>query len=183
MKKDIEKILISKTNLKKEIKSLAQNLCKKYKNKELVILTLMDGAFLFTADLVRELDIPVQLEFIKAKSYEGTTSTGFLTISNFDFNILNNKHVLIVDDILDTGLTMSTLCSKIRNITEVLSLNTCVLLDKQLQTKKTIKADFTCFKVPNEFVVGYGLDYNGKYRNLPYIGILKEEIYNGMVYR
>jgi len=177
MRKDIKRILISKSDIKKEIKRVASKLNVLYTGEDLAILSLMDGAFMFTADLVRELNIPVQLEFIKAKSYEGTNSTGHLTLSKFDFSILNNKHVLVVDDILDTGLTLDFLCTRIRNCAEIWSLNTCVLLDKQLPRKKAVKADHVCFEVPNEFVVGYGLDYNGNYRNLPYIGILKEEIY------
>ena len=184
MKKDIKKTLISKTEIKNKIKLLGSVLTEQYKNKEVTVLSLLSGSFVFTADLVREMDLQVNVEFLKVRSYEGTTSSGKLIVAcDFDFNKLDNKHVLIVDDILDTGLTLDTLCKKIRNETEILSLATCVLLDKQVERKNSFVANYSCFKVPNEFVVGYGLDYNGKYRNLPYIGILKEEIYNGSVYR
>jgi len=178
MKNNIKTVLISKANLKKKIKTIAKDLSKQYIRKDLIVLALLDGAFVFVSDLVREMDIPLTLEFLKVKSYEGTVSSGRLVVApDFDFKTLNNKHVLLVDDILDTGLTLDTLCRKIRNETEVLSVTTCVLLDKQITRNNSFVANYSCFNIPNEFVVGYGLDYNGKYRNLPYIGILKETIY------
>ena len=179
MKKDIKKTLISKAEIKNKIKLLGSVLTEKYKDKEVTVLSLLDGSFIFTADLVREMDLQIDVEFLKVRSYQGTASSGKLVIAvDFDFKKLDNKHVLIVDDILDTGLTLDTLCKKIRNETEILSLATCVLLDKQVQRKNSFVADYSCFNVPNEFVVGYGLDYNGKYRNFPHIGILKESVYN-----
>jgi len=178
MKKDIKKLLFSEKTIKTSIKNLGQELSEVYKDKQVTVLSLMDGSFIFTADLVRSMNIHVDLKFIKVKSYNGTSSSGVLVIeNNFDFSSLNDKHVLVVDDILDTGLTLDTVCKKIRNETEALSINSCVLLDKQVKRDKVKEATFSCFKIPNEFVVGYGLDYDGKYRNLPYIGILKENIY------
>jgi hypoxanthine phosphoribosyltransferase len=179
MKKDIKNILFSRKDINKSIKILGKELTNVYKNREVTILSLLDGSFVFTADLVREMDVQVDIKFLKVKSYEGTESSGSLILNQgFNFNQLDNKHVLVVDDILDTGLTLDTICKKIRNETEALSINSCVLLDKQVKRKTVKSANFTCFKIPDDFVVGYGLDYNGKYRNLPYIGVLDEKVYS-----
>lgn len=180
MKKDIKNILFSSKDINKNVKILGKELTNVYKNRQVTVLSLLNGSFVFTADLVREMEVDVDIKFLKVKSYEGTESSGLLTIKNqdFNFNQLDNKHVLVVDDILDTGLTLDTICKKIRNETEALSINSCVLLDKQVKRKTVKSANFTCFKIPNEFVVGYGLDYNGKYRNLPYIGVLDEKVYS-----
>jgi hypoxanthine phosphoribosyltransferase len=179
MKKDIKKVLFSERKIKSSIKKLGKHLTNVYKNQEVTILSLLDGSFVFTADLIRSINIPVDVKFLKVKSYQGTSSTGVLVVeNNFDFSSLNNKHVLVVDDILDTGLTLETICEKIRNETKALSINSCVLLDKQVIRKSVRSATYNCFSIPNEFVVGYGLDYNGKYRNLPYIGILDEKAYS-----
>ena len=179
MKKDISKVLFSKTDIKKAIKRVGTELTEKYKNQQVTILSLLNGSFVFTADLIREIEVEVDVKFLKVKSYEGSSSCGVLNVENdFKFSDLDNKHVLIVDDILDTGLTLDTICRKIRNETEALSVTSCVLLDKQVKRKTMRSADFTCFKIPNEFVVGYGLDYNEKHRNLPYIGVLDEKVYS-----
>ncbi len=171
-------MLFTKGSIKKTVKTLGSVLTKKYKDKEVIVLSLLDGSFVFAADLVRQIKGDVDVRFLKIKSYEGTESSGSLVVArDFDFRQLDNKHVLIVDDILDTGLTLNTLCKQIRNETEILSLATCVLLDKQVNRTNNFEADYVGFKVQNEFVVGYGLDYNGKYRNLPFIGVLKEKVY------
>ena len=179
MKGDIKKVLFSKEKIKKSIKKLGKQLSKEYKDREVTVVSLMDGSFIFTADLVRSMNVKADIKFLKVKSYEGTASSGALVTSkDFDYSCLNNKHVLVVDDILDTGLTLSSICKKIREETEVLSVKSCVLLDKKIKRTTIKSANFTCFKVPNEFVVGYGLDYNDKYRNLPYIGVLDESVYS-----
>jgi hypoxanthine phosphoribosyltransferase len=179
MKKDISKVLFSKTDIKKAIKRVGTELTEKYKNQQVTILSLLNGSFVFTADLIREFEADVVVKFLKVKSYEGSSSSGVLNVeTEFKFSDLDNKHVLIIDDILDTGLTLNTICKKIRNETEALSVTSCVLLDKQVERKTMKSADFTCFEISNEFVVGYGLDYNERYRNLPYIGVLDEKVYS-----
>jgi hypoxanthine phosphoribosyltransferase len=181
MNADIKHVLFNSQDINEKIQFLASRIDLEYGDKdELCVLALLDGSFIFAADLVRALQTPVHIEFVRAKSYKGTESTGAVSIDeHFDSSIFRNKHVLIVDDILDTGLTLSTVRKIIIN-SEALSVSTCVLLDKQTEKRlDNFQADFVCLNVPDEFVVGYGLDYNGQYRDFPYIGVLDEKIYNG----
>jgi hypoxanthine phosphoribosyltransferase len=180
MTKDIKKVLYFPGSLKAKLNETAKLIDHRYKNKELYILALLDGSFVFAADLVRTLNVSTQIEFVRAKSYKGTESSGAVSLDeHFDPKIFRNKHVLIVDDILDTGLTLCTIKEIIENSSEAASVATCVLLDKNTSKRAhDIQPDFACLQIPDEFVVGYGLDYNGKYRNLPFIGVLDEKVYS-----
>jgi hypoxanthine phosphoribosyltransferase len=181
MSSDIKEILYFSDDINLKIKTLASRIDLEYSNDdELHILALLDGSFIFAADLVRAMKCHSRIEFVRAKSYKGTQSTGAVSLDeHFDPSIFRNKHVLIVDDILDTGLTLSTV-KEIIESSGALTVSTCVLLDKQTDKRiNNFQADFVCLNIPDEFVVGYGLDYNGHYRNLPYIGVLHEKIYNG----
>jgi len=164
--------LISKNRLKAKIDELGKTITDTYKNKSPILISVSNGAIIFTADLMRAISLPVRLDSVKAHSYSGMKSSG-----DIDFNLslkfsTENQDIIIVDDILDSGLTLKTLSHQFEQMNPA-SLKTCVLLDKPDARKAPFSADFVGFTIPNAFVVGYGLDYNELYRNLPYIAELK----------
>lgn len=179
MEKDIEQILITEQQLKDRIAELGEILTKEYEGKEPVIVGVLKGVVVFYADMVRAVKTPCQMDFMWISSYAGTSSTGNMDVKK-DISVdIKGRHVLILEDIFDTGnsldFTYRHLLSK-----EPASLKICTLLDKPSRRKEgiTLQADYVGFTVPNAFVVGYGLDYNEHYRNLPYVGILKPEVYS-----
>lgn len=179
MEKDIEQILITEQQLKDRIAELGEILTKEYEGKDPVIVGVLKGVVVFYADMVRAVKTPCQMDFMWISSYAGTSSTGNMDVKK-DISVdIKGRHVLILEDIFDTGnsldFTYRHLLSK-----EPASLKICTLLDKPSRRKEgiTLQADFVGFTVPNAFVVGYGLDYNEHYRNLPYVGILKPEVYS-----
>lgn len=163
---------ITEKEISARLLDLGKQLAREYNNKPLRVLILLKGGMIFASDLIRHIDLPLQIDCLSVSSYKGTSSTGEVTIQTFNFETVSNTHVLLVDDILDTGLTLKTIADKISEQTP-LSVKTCVLLNKLVPYKRDIEADYKAFDIKNEFVVGYGLDYNEQYRNLPYIGILK----------
>lgn len=177
MDRDIEKILLTEEQIQNKIKELGEILTKEYEGKNPVIVGVLKGVVVFYADMIRQIKTPCQLDFMWISSYSGTQSSGMLVRQDVTADI-KGRHVLILEDIFDTGnsldFTVRHLLSK-----EPASLKICTLLDKPERRKSgiTLQADYTGFTIPNEFVVGYGLDYNEKYRNLPYVGILKPEVY------
>jgi hypoxanthine phosphoribosyltransferase len=176
--KEIERVLISETQLARRVKSLAREIQKDYQGKDLVIVSLLNGTVLFLADLIRHLNLPLRLDFIGVSSYgSGTESRKLIFTKELRIDV-KGREVLLVDDILDTGKTLSTVLKKLRAL-KPRRIRTCVLLDKPERRIRKIAADHLGFEIPNEFVVGYGLDYAERYRNLPYIGVLKPEVYNG----
>ena len=179
LKKDIKEELLSEKEIKEEIKKLAEKISDCYQNDDEVIMVgILRGAVIFMADLARELTIPVTFDFMDVSSYgnKAFTSGNVRIIKDLEENI-EGKHVLIVEDIIDTGLTMK----HVINLLETRgpeSIKIVTLLDKpDRRAQKEVEVDFNGFEVPDEFVVGYGLDYAEKYRNLPFIGALKEELY------
>ena len=180
MKKHHVDILISEADVRSRITELGAEITHFYQQKaidKLIVVGLLRGSFMFMADLVRELKLPVEVEFMTTSSYGcGMTSNHDVKITKDLEGDIRNEHVLIVEDIIDTGQTLKNLCNlfKERNAA---SVKIATLLDKPEGRIVEIDADYTCFTIPNEFVVGYGLDYNENYRNIPYIGILKEEVY------
>ncbi len=174
---DIKKVLIMKEDIAARIQELGQEITKKYRGKELVIVGVLKGSFIFMADLVRAIEIPLQVEFVELSSYGmGTESSGTITVRKDISRDLKGEEVLIVEDIIDTGHTMAFLKEHLEQ-KGAASVSICAFLDKAQRREAKIKADYVGFSVPNEFIVGYGLDYGEKYRNLPYVGVLKEEIY------
>ena len=171
MHQDIEKVLIHEDIIRKRVEYLAKLFtqdCKDNDVDEITVVILLKGALVFAADFVRHLDMKISVECINASSYHGgTKSSGKIEVDHVP-DVLN-KNILLIDDILDTGLTMGWVREKLFEKGAAL-IGTCVLLDKQIAEER---CDYTGFNIPNEFVVGYGLDYQGHYRNLPYIGILK----------
>ena len=178
MKNEIDRVLFSKEAIALKVKEIGLQITEQYQDeKNLVVVGILKGANIFLSDLIREIDIPLYIDFMAVSSYGNSTeSSGVVRILK-DIEIdLAGKHVLIVEDIVDTGLTLEYLTSNILS-RKVASLKICSLLDKPTKRKSKVKIDYIGFDIPDEFVVGYGIDYAEKYRNLPYIGVLKEEVY------
>ncbi len=165
------KVLFSEEQLQTRIKELADELNELYAGKEVVAICVLKGAVMFATDLVKHLDMPVQMEFIRLSSYgSGTKSSGKVNAVDISLPSLNGKNVLIIEDIVDTGLTAKFLIDFINANFKTKSTKFCSLLDKKITRKTDIEPDFYGFEVDDRFVVGYGLDYNGYFRNLRYIG-------------
>ena len=178
MEKDIQEILISEEQLRSRIAELGEELTRDYAGKDPIIVGVLKGVVVFYADMIRQIKVPCQMDFMWISSYQGTDSTGQMVVKRDVAGEVKGRHVLILEDIYDTGnsldFTYRHLLAK-----EPASLKICTLLDKPERRKSgiTLKPDYVGFTVPNAFVVGYGLDYNEHYRNLPYVGILKPEVY------
>ena len=177
MKNDIKSVLYSEELLASKVAEIGAQITKDYMGKELLVIGVLKGANIFLSDLVRKIDIPVQLDFIAASSYGSSTeSSGVVRIlKDLDYSI-EGKNVLIVEDIIDSGLTLHYLLDNFKTRNPE-SLAVCTLLDKPERRKVDIKVDYAGFDIPDEFIVGYGIDYAEKYRNLPYIATLKPEVY------
>lgn len=177
MLNDIERILLSEDELKKIVDRLGEQISEDYKDKKLVIVSVLKGSVIFMADLMRAIKIPCTIDFMSVSSYgSGTKTTGVVKIiKDLDNEVVNGADLLIVEDILDSGVTLSYLM-KILAARNPNSIKICTLLDKPERRKADIKADYKGTEIPDAFVVGYGLDYDEKYRNLPFVGIVKEEV-------
>ena len=168
------KVLIKEEDLQEGIKQLGAKLNEFYKNEELYVVSVLKGSVMFTVDLVKHLKMPLNMNFIRLSSYgSGFTSTGKVNAVDISLPDLNGKTVIIVEDIIDTGLTAKFLLDFINLNFKTKSLKFCSLLDKRETRKVDVEPDYYCFQIGNQFVVGYGLDYDGFYRNLPYIGYLE----------
>ena len=178
MENDILKVLITEEQIRQRISELGQELTRDYQDKDPVIVGVLKGVVVFYADMIRQIKAPCQMDFMWISSYAGTTSTGNMEVKRDISSDIKGRHVLILEDIYDTGnsldFTYRHLLAK-----EPASLKICTFLDKPARRKSgiTLKPDYVGYTVPNEFVVGYGLDYNEHYRNLPYMGVLKPEAY------
>lgn len=175
---DISKVLYSEQEIQNRIRELADRIAIDYADKNPVIISILKGGFVFMADLVRALPLQVEIDFMAISSYgSGTSSSGVVKIKK-DIDIdITGRDVIIVEDIVDSGLSLQYIRDYISKHNPA-SIKVCVLLDKPAAHKLDVSFEYVGFNIGNEFVVGYGLDYNEKYRNLPYIGILKEEIYS-----
>ena len=178
MEKDILKILLSEEQIQNRIRELGEELTREYEGKDPVIVGVLKGVVVFYADMIRQIKVPCQMDFMWISSYAGTNSTGNMVVKRDVSADIKGRHVLILEDIFDTGnsldFTYKHLMSK-----EPASLKICTLLDKpeRRNPSVTLVPDYVGYTIPNEFVVGYGLDFNEHYRNLPYVGILKPEAY------
>ena len=178
MTKDIEKVLLSEEEIQAKIQELGQILSEEYADKDPIFVGVLKGVVVFYADMVRRITVPCQFDFMWISSYKGTESTGSMVVKRDVSADIKGRHVVILEDNYDTGnslnFTYQHLLSK-----EPASLKICTLLDKPERRNPavTLKPDYVGFTIPNEFVVGYGLDYNEHYRNLPYVGVLKPEAY------
>ena len=178
MEKDIERVLISQIELEKKVQEIGEQISKDYEGETPIFVGVLKGCFIFMADLMRHVTINCSMDFMAVSSYQGTSSTGAVKI-NKDLNeSIEGKHLILVEDILDSGVTLNYLKNYL-SVRKPASIKIATLMDKPARRKADIYADYSCFEVPDVFVVGYGLDYNEKYRNLPYIGVLKPEVYQG----
>lgn len=178
MKNDVKKILLNEEQIKEINKKLGEQISKDYAGKKLLLVSILKGAVVFMSDIMREISIPCRIDFMVVSSYgKGTKTSGVVKIvKDLDIN-LEGYDVLIIEDILDTGLTLSYIVDILKGRNPN-SVKICTFLDKPDRRIADIKADYTGVAVPDEFVVGYGLDHDEKYRNLPFVGVLKPEIYS-----
>ncbi|HBF39914.1 MAG TPA: hypoxanthine phosphoribosyltransferase [Firmicutes bacterium] len=177
MNQDIKEVLFSKEMIDQRVQEIGSKITKDYQMKDLVLVGILKGGVPFLADLIRAIDLPLEYDLMAVSSYGASTkSSGTVKImKDLDMGI-EGRDVIIVEDIIDTGLTLHYLLQNIRSRRPT-SLKVATMLDKPSQRKMQIQPEYNGFEIPDVFVVGYGLDYAGKYRNLPFIGILKEEIY------
>lgn len=177
MKNDIERVLFTEEELQKRVAELGAQITADYQGKSPVIISILRGSYIFMADLTRHIDLPCTVDFMAVSSYgSGTSSSGQVNIIKDLSDSVEGKDVLVVEDILDSGNTLSYLL-EILKARHVASVKLCTLLDKPARRTRDVHADYVGYEVDDLFVVGYGLDYAEKYRNLPYIGILKPEVY------
>ena len=174
---DIEKVLLTEEDIQKKVKEIGEKITHDYEAKNLMLVSVLKGSVAFMADLMRAIDLPLKIDFMSVSSYgSGTSSSGVVKI-NKDLDIdLHGVDLLIVEDILDSGKTLHYI-TKMLSDRGTASIRIACLLDKPERRVVPLSADYTCFDIPDKFVVGYGLDYDQKYRNLPYIGVLKPEVY------
>ena len=177
MMKDIEEVLVPRGQIREMVKRLGRRISEDYEGKDLVLVGVLKGGFIFLADLMREITIPVDMDFIAVSSYGASTkSSGVVRIiKDIDLDVVG-KHVLIVEDLVDTGLTLRHL-KDLFNTRGPKSVKICTAFDKPSRRKAEIGIEYNGIEVPDKFIVGYGLDYAGRYRNLPDICSLKEEVY------
>ena len=179
LEKDIQEVLFSQQQLAERVDQIAQEITRDYAGKEIVLISVLRGSFVFMADLCRRIDLPCTIDFMSVSSYgKGTSSSGQVQITKDLSGDISGKHILVVEDILDSGNTLSYLLKLLEQRTPA-SIRLCTLLDKPERRVKPVEVHYSGFTIPDAFVVGYGLDYAEHYRNLPYIGILKPEVYGG----
>lgn len=176
-RRDVEKILFRESEIRRRVRELAAEIERDYRGKKLVIVALLNGTVLFLADLIRHLNLPLRLDFMGVSSYGSGTESGELVFTKELRLDVQGRDVLLVDDILDTGRTLKRVTAKLREL-KPRSIRVCVLLEKKARRVEKVRAQYIGFQIPDLFVVGYGLDYNEAYRNLPFVGVLKPEVYH-----
>ncbi len=178
MHNDIERVLITEEQIREKIQELGVILTEEYRDKDPIIVGVLKGVVVFYSDMIRHIDVPCQMDFMWISSYAGTESSGKMLVRQKLSNNIEGRHVLILEDIFDTGRSLQFLVDTLQAQNPA-SLKICTFLDKPDRRVEgvTVQADYVGFTIPNEFVVGYGLDFNEHYRNLPYIGVLKPELY------
>jgi hypoxanthine phosphoribosyltransferase len=176
LRSEVEKILITDAQLARRVNSLAREIEKDFRGRELVVVSLLTGTVMFLADLIRGLDLPLRLDFIGVSSYGAGTESGDLVFTKELRLDVRGRDVLLVDDILDTGKTLSRVIPKLKAL-KPRRIKTVVLLDKPSRRVEKILADYVGFTIPDLFVIGYGLDFAERYRNLPFVGVLHPHVY------
>jgi hypoxanthine phosphoribosyltransferase len=176
LRDEVESVLIGEAEIAARVRELAADIERDFAGKDLLVVALLTGTVPFLADLIRHIALPMRLDFMGVSSYGNSTAPGELVFTKELRLEARDRDVLLVDDILDTGKTLRAVIDKL-NALQPRSLKTCVLLEKKSRRTETIPADYVGFEVPDKFVIGYGLDYAERYRNLPFIGVLKPEVY------
>ena len=178
MENNIQKVLLTEEQIQQRIAEMGKEISKEYEGKDPVVLGVLKGVVMFYADMMKHITVPCQMDFMWLSSYQGTTSTGNMIVRQ-DMSVdVNGRHVLILEDIYDTGKSLQYTYNHLLSKNPA-SVKICTLLDKPERRYPhiTLQPDWVGFTIPNEFVVGYGLDFNEHYRNLPYVGVLKPEAY------
>jgi hypoxanthine phosphoribosyltransferase len=165
-------VLLSEEQLGRRIAELGAQIARDYQGRPLTLVGVLKGSFMFMADLARAIDLPLKVDFIGTSSYQGTNTTGVVRITNDLSRPIDGEHILLVEDIVDTGLTMQYLLENL-GTRHPASVKVCALLEKPARAKVQIPIDYKGFSIPDEFVVGYGLDWDGRLRNLPYLGVVR----------
>ncbi|MBQ2753932.1 MAG: hypoxanthine phosphoribosyltransferase [Clostridia bacterium] len=177
MNKNVERILFTEEQLKNRVSEMAQEINKHFNGEPVVVVSVLKGSVVFAVDLIKQLDMPVSLDFICASSYgSGTISSGKLIIKKDVELQVEGQNILLLEDIIDTGETLHEIMKMLKG-RGAKSIVTAMMFNKPARRKKAVQADFIGFDIPDEFVVGYGLDYDEQYRNLPYLGVLKRSVY------
>ncbi|MDR1103938.1 MAG: hypoxanthine phosphoribosyltransferase [Endomicrobium sp.] len=168
-------VLISAEDIRKKVLEVGAQISRDYEGKNVLIIAVLNGGFIFCADLVRSLDLECKVDFISVSSYIGTQTQGKVKVVSGIKEDIIGKDVVIIEDIVDRGFTLDFLIKEI-SLKKPKSIKTCVFLDKKCAREKEVAVDYSCFEIGNDFVVGYGLDYNGFFRQLPYVGKIKESV-------
>ena len=177
MHQDLDTILFSEQTIHARLDELAAEITRDFAGREMTVVAILHGSLPFAADLLRRVPLPLKIECVSVSSYHGgTESSGTVTINQLSLPNLEGQHVLVLDDILDTGRTLDAIGRKLKQECSPESLRICVLLDKHTERAAEVHADYVGFEIADQFVVGYGLDYCGRYRNLPCIGTLRQEL-------
>lgn len=180
LREDIDHVLVSEEQIREAVAQLGSALTREYEGKDLLLVGVLKGALMFIVDLARAIDLPVTLDFMAVASYGVSTQTsGIVRILKDLDSSIENTHVLIVEDIIDSGLTLNYILDTL-HARNPASIRVCALLSKEGRRQVDVPIDYVCFNIPDEFVVGYGLDYNQIYRNLPFIGVLKPKAYRAL---
>ena len=178
MEHDIQEVLFSQEQLDRRVTEIAEQINRDYAGKEILLVSVLRGSFIFMADLARKITLPCRIDFMSVSSYgKGTSSSGQVQITKDLSEDISGLHVIVIEDILDSGNTLSYLLRLLEQ-RHPASIRLCTLLDKPERRVKEVAVHYSGFSIPDAFVVGYGLDYAERYRNLPYIGILKPEVYS-----
>jgi hypoxanthine phosphoribosyltransferase len=176
MQDDLERVLYDEKAILNRLDELAARITQDYHDRELTVIAVLNGSLIFMADLLRRIPLPLKLDCLSVASYHGgTKSTGEVVFKQIMLPDIAGRHILILDDILDSGLTLNAIRRRLEEV-KPLSIKVCVLLEKQIERAAPVEADYVGFQIGNEFVVGYGLDYMERYRNLPCIGVLRRDL-------
>lgn len=178
MIKDIERTLFHEQTILRRLDELGSQITTDYEGKDLTVIAVLNGSIFFVADLLRRIQLPLHVDCLSVSSYHGgTTTSGVVTFDQTSLPDVSGRHVLILDDILDTGLTLHAISKRLHDEASPASVRICVLLRKEKVRKEELEAHYVGFEIGDEFVVGYGLDYAERYRNLPFIGVLRREVF------
>ncbi|MDB6148502.1 MAG: hypoxanthine phosphoribosyltransferase [Spartobacteria bacterium] len=176
MQDDLEKILFHETTILRRLDEIAADISKDYRERDLTVIAILNGSLMFMADLLRRIPLPLKLDCLSVASYHGKARTsGEVIFKQVALPDVVDRHILILDDILDSGHTLAAIREKLE-VANPRSIRICVLLSKKKQRDRSVDADYVGFEIEDEFVVGYGLDFMERYRNLPYIGVLRKEL-------